>query len=160
MIKIREFSLSDLPEVLEIERISFPKKQAYSKSRFERYCQKHPESFIVAESENRVVGYTIGKPKNRSSKIISLAVKPDFRQKGIGRKLTNSLISLFKKRGAKAVFLEVRTGNKTAISFYKNLGFKILKEIKNYYRNGDNAYSMKLPLHLNSRSASPRSGIR
>ncbi|NCO80368.1 ribosomal protein S18-alanine N-acetyltransferase [bacterium] len=159
MIKIREVSLSDLNEVLEIERASFPKKQVYSKSRFERYSQKCPESFIVAESEDEVVGYTIGKSKNERAEIISLAVRPDFRQKGIGRELTIFLISHFKKRGAKEIFLEVRTGNKTAISFYKNLGFKILKEIKNYYRNGDDAYLMKLSLHLNPRSASPRSGI-
>jgi ribosomal-protein-alanine N-acetyltransferase len=148
MIKLREFSLSDLNEVLEIERASFPKKQVYSKSRFERYYQKCPESFIVAESENEVVGYTIGKLKNRVpakpvAEIISLAVRPDFRQKGIGKELTNFLISHFKKRGVKEIFLEVRTENKTAISFYKNLGFTVLKTLKNYYRNGDDAYLME-----------------
>ena len=156
MIKLRRFLLSDLKEIMEIERASFPRKQVYSKFRFERYSQKCPESFIVAESENEVVGYTIGKSKNGSAEIISLAVKPSFRQKGIGRKLTNFLISFLKKRGVKEIFLEVRTINKIAISFYRNLGFKISKILKNYYRNGDDAYLMKLKLHLNP---SLRSGI-
>jgi ribosomal-protein-alanine N-acetyltransferase len=151
MIKIREFSLSDLNEVLEIEKISFPKKQVYSRSLFERYYQKCPESFFVAKSENEVVGYTIGKIKNGASRkpvaeIVSLAIKPDFRQKGIGTMLTNFLISHFKKRGVKEIFLEVRTANETAISFYKNLGFKILKTLKNYYHNGDDAFLMSKDL--------------
>jgi len=33
----------------------------------------------------------------------------------------------------------VRKNNLAAISFYQNLGFQILKTIKNYYQNGDDA---------------------
>jgi len=143
MIKLRRFSPADLKDVLGIEKISFPRKQVYSKSRFERYFQKCPESFIIAESKKRIAGYTIGKLEKRSAEIISLAVKPGLRQKGIGKKLTNFLISLFRKKGVKEIFLEVRTINKIAISLYRELGFKILKILRNYYRNGDDAYLMR-----------------
>ena len=146
MIKLRRFSLPDLKDILAIEKISFPKKQAYSKSRFEKYFQECPESFVVAESEKEIAGYTIGKSEKRNAEIISLAVKPGLRQKGIGRRLTNFLISLFRKKGVKEIFLEVRTINKIAISLYRELGFKILKILKNYYQNGDDAYLMKLKM--------------
>ncbi len=143
MLTIRKFKLSDLAGVMEIEKASFPKSQAYPRSYFERYYQKYPQGFIVAENKGKIIGYAIGQLKNNSGEFISLAVRPEFRQKGIGKELTNFLINHFKEKGGKEISLNVRTGNKIAISFYKNLGFKILKTIKNYYQNGEDAYLMK-----------------
>jgi len=142
-VKLRGFVPSDLEKVMEIEKTSFPKRKAHSKKYFKKLYQKYPEGFILAENKNEIVGYTIGQPKNDSTEIISLAVKPRFRQKGIGKKLINFLINYFKERGIKGILLHVRTENKTGVAFYRNLGFKILKTIKNYYRNGDDAYLMK-----------------
>jgi ribosomal-protein-alanine N-acetyltransferase len=153
-IKLRRFRPGDLGKVMEIEKSSFSNRKAWPKKYFENLHRKYPEGFIVAENESRIIGYTIGRPskqslrdargqaKNGEAKIISLAVEPSWRGKGIGTKLTNFLINHLKKRGVKEIFLHVRTQNKTGVSFYQNLGFKILKTIKNYYRNGDNAYLM------------------
>jgi ribosomal-protein-alanine N-acetyltransferase len=143
MVELRRFSLSDLNQVLEIEKSSFPKRQIYSKSLFKNYYKEHPKGFIVAESEGEIIGYTIGKAKNEGGEIISLAIKPTWRQKGIGTKLTNFLINHFKEGAIREVSLNVRTKNKTGIAFYQKLGFKILEIVKNYYRNGDDAYLMK-----------------
>ena len=143
MIKLRKFSLSDLEKVMEIEKASFPNRDAYPNSLFEKYYKEYPKGFIIAEDGKEIVGYTIGKLKNSQAEIISLAVKPDFRQKGIGTRLTNFLINHFKKGGVIEIFLHVRTKNQEGISFYQNLSFKILKTIKNYYRNRDDAFLMK-----------------
>jgi len=143
MIKIRKFELSDLPAVMEIEKISFPKTQAYPRSYFQKYYQKYPESFIVVETQGEIVGYAISRFKEDLGEFISLAVKPKFRRKGIGANLTKFLIEHFQKKNIKKVFLHVRARNKKAVSFYKNLGFEILKKIENYYRNSDDAYLMK-----------------
>jgi len=141
MIKLRKFFLFDLDKVMKIEKVSFP--EPWPKTYFEKLYQRYPEGFIVAENEGEIVGYTIGQPKNNGAEIISLAVNPGWRRKEIGTILTNSLIDYFKKKGLRKIFLHVRTRNKAGISFYQNLGFKILKTIKNYYRNGDDAYLMK-----------------
>lgn len=143
MIRIRKFALSDLPKVMKIERVSFPYQENFPKFLFEKYYREYPNGFIVAENENEIRGYTIGRPKNGGAEIISLAVDSKWRRKGIGTKLTNFLIGHFKGRGLKEVFLHVRTKNKAGISFYQKLGFKILKTIKNYYRNGNDAYLMR-----------------
>ena len=150
-IKLRRFSISDLDEVMEIEKASFPNRQIYSENYFKKLYQKYPEGFIVAEEKGKIFGYAISQVKNqvpteRVGEIISLAIKPDFRQKGIGEKLSNFLINQFKEREVKKVFLHVRTKNRVAISFYKKLGFEILKKIKNYYQNGNDAYLMEKKL--------------
>jgi len=146
MITLRNFLLSDLNQIMEIEKASFRNREAYSENYFKSLYQKYPEGFIVAENENRIIGYTIGYPKNESAEIISLAVDPNWRKKGIGKNLTNFLINHFKEKGVKEIFLHVRTKNKVAISFNQNLDFKILKTIKNYYQNGDDAYLMERKL--------------
>ena len=143
MVKIRKFSLADLKEVMEIEKVSFPNREALSGNYFKSLYQKYPEGFIVAESEGRIIGYTIGQPKNESAEIISLAVDPIWRKKGIGKTLTNFLINNFKEKGVKEISLHARIKNKAGITLYQNLGFQILKTIKNYYQNGDDAYLMK-----------------
>ena len=143
MIKLRRFSLSDLDQMMEIEKASFPNREAWSRDYFESLYKIYPEGFIVAENNGKIIGYIIGQPKEDLAEIVSLAVGPDFRQKGIGTKLTNFLIEHFKEKGLKEISLCVRTKNKKGISFYQNLNFKILKKIKNYYRNGNDAYLMK-----------------
>jgi len=40
------------------------------------------------------------------------------------------------------VILQVRKSNKGAIEFYKKLGFKVKKEIRNYYMDGEDAILM------------------
>lgn len=127
---------------MEIGGFSFSESR-HSKNFFERYYKNPSAEFIIAEIGNEIVGYAIGEIKNNSGKFICLAVMPTWRQKGIGTNLVNFLLNFLKKRGAKEIFLNVRTKNKIAIPFYQDIGFKILKETKKYYRNGDNAYLME-----------------
>jgi ribosomal-protein-alanine N-acetyltransferase len=145
-MKLRRFSLADLDKILEIEKLSFPYREAWSKEYFKILYQKNPEEFIVAEENGKVVGYTIGQLKNDSAEIISLAVAPNWRKKGIGKALTEFLINHFRGKKIKEIFLHVRTKNEVATSFYQNLGFEVSKTIKNYYRNGDDAHFMKKEL--------------
>jgi len=133
---------------MEIERFSFPNRKKYSKDYFKTLYQKYPEGLVVAEKERKILGYIVGEienrvPAKRVGKFISLAVAPDFRKMGVGRKLVNFLINHFKKKRVKEISLHVRAKNKLNLSFYKKLGFKKQKEIKNYYQNGDSAFLMK-----------------
>ena len=51
-----------------------------------------------------------------------------------------------KKRGCEEAFLEVRVSNHPAISLYRKLGFKEVKRIPFYYRDGEEALVMAKPL--------------
>lgn len=142
-MKLRKFSLSDLDEIIEIEKASFPNREAWTKEYFKNLYRKYSEGFIVAEKNSEIIGYTVGQPKNESAEIISLAVDLKWRKKGVGTDLTNFLIDYFRERNLKEIFLHARSKNESGISFYQGLDFKILKTIKNYYRNGDDAFLMK-----------------
>lgn len=140
-LTLRRFLPKDLDQVLQIKRQMFPlcRRALY----FEKLAQKEPEGFIVAELKTQVVGYAVGRQKNNSGKIISMAVVPHCQRKGVGRALADCLLNYFKKIGLKKVFLHVRTKNQAALSFYLGLGFTTIKTIAHYYSNGDNAYLME-----------------
>lgn len=134
---------SDLKEIIEIEKASFPDRKPWSENYFKNIYRKYPQGFLVAKTEGKVAGYAIGRVKNGSSEIISLAVHPYWRRKQVGAFLLKRLIDYFKKEGVKKILLHVRTKNKEASSFYNNFNFEIVKVIKNYYKNGDDAYLVK-----------------
>lgn len=141
MIKLRKAQLRDLDKITEIRRISLP--DPWSKDLFLKTYNQYPESFIVAEENNEIVGHAVGKIENNSARIISLIVDPKCREKGTGTALVESLIEQFKEKNVKEVCLNVRTWNEEASVFYKNLGFKVVKTTEKHYPNGDDAYFMK-----------------
>jgi len=113
---------------MEIEKVSFPNRKPFSEDYFRKLYQKYPEGFIVARDKGKILGYAVGEAQKDCGKIISIAVHPAWRKKGVGKKLANFYIEHFKKKNLKKISLRVRKNNLAAISFYKNLGFQILSK--------------------------------
>ena len=67
------------------------------------------------------------------AELIRIAVDKSFRQRGVGRKLLDELITETEKRNIKDIFLEVRVGNIPAVSMYRAAGFTDAGVRKNYY---------------------------
>jgi ribosomal-protein-alanine N-acetyltransferase len=143
---IEKFDPLNLNEILEIEKNAFEKKEVFPKEYFLELSKKWPEGFLVAKLGGEILGYAIGEKNKDSGLIISVAVKKEWRKRGIGGRLIEKLLENFKKEGMKIVFLHVREENKEAINFYQALGFKIIELVENYYSNGENAYLMEKSL--------------
>jgi ribosomal-protein-alanine N-acetyltransferase len=143
---IERFDPISLNEILEIERNAFEKKETFPKEYFLELSKKWPDGFLVAKLDREIVGYAIGEKDKDSGLIISVAVKKEWRRRGIGKRLVEKLLENFKKEGMKIVFLHVREENREAINFYQALGFRIIELVENYYSNGENAYLMEKTL--------------
>ena len=90
--------------------------------------------------------------------ILNIGIDTDFKRQGYGTGLINHLIEELIKRNICKILLEVRTGNKSAIQFYKKQGFEKISVRKNYYmRNSKNQFhredgiimSTRIPLKEN-----------
>ncbi len=133
---IRPFSFSDLDSILQIESQSFP-KSPYDWTTFLNLHYLYPETFLVYVNTNRgreeeeILGYIIF---TQDGHIISVAVHPQDRRKGIGTQL---LQRAMKTPRLKKVWAEVRRSNQGAQSFYAKLGFQISGWVPNYYGNED-----------------------
>lgn len=133
-------------EVLQIEAQAFP-KSSYTPEMFLHYYHVFSETFLVFEEE-KVLGYVIFKPNGH---VISLAVAPPHRRKGIGTHLMNACES---QCGSDRLVVEVREGNTRAQMFYEKLGFRLKSTIRLYYGTED-AYLMEKKIDL----AAPNSGV-
>jgi len=140
-LSIREAKAEELDVVHEIEVTCF--KHPYGLTLLKMYHALSPDLFLVAESSGRIVGYVIGLCKKwGEGHIISLAVRPEYRRRGIGRALMEALLARFKERGMRAARLEVRVSNTPAIKLYERLGFRIKGVLRGYYLDGEDAYLM------------------
>ena len=150
-IKLRRFKPTDLDRVIYINRLCLPEN--YPSYFFMDLFERFPETFIVAEENGEVVGYIMCRIETgllsfrsfglaRRGHVISIAVLPAYRNRGIGYALVSKALEAMSLYGAKECYLEVRVSNKPAINLYRKLGFEIKKIIRGYYADGEDAYIM------------------
>jgi ribosomal protein S18 acetylase RimI-like enzyme len=82
----------------------------------------------------QVVGYAgvfIGWPE---SEVMSLAVDPAARGRGIGRALMEALLNAAADGGSRRIRLTVAEGSKPALKLYRSLGFEFARRVRGYYQ--------------------------
>lgn len=94
---------------------------------------------LVARLQCHVIGVAVGVlkesfshpslVKRRFGWIEALAVKEEYRSKGIGRKLINHLHDWFLSQGIKRIELNVYEFNDTAIKLYEKLGYSAIRRV-------------------------------
>ncbi|MBS7635068.1 ribosomal protein S18-alanine N-acetyltransferase [Candidatus Bathyarchaeota archaeon] len=149
----RKFKPEDLNQVIYINQICLPEN--YSTHFFIELYNNFPETFIVAEEEEKVVGYIMCRIESgfsglgliKRGHVVSIAVLPGYRRKGIGGALLKeALHAMAAHYNVKECYLEVRVSNVPAINLYRKIGFRIDRVIRGYYANGENAYLMSIKL--------------
>ncbi|MCD6369169.1 MAG: ribosomal protein S18-alanine N-acetyltransferase [Thermoproteales archaeon] len=151
---IRNFQPEDLGKVIYINRKCLPEN--YPSFFFMEHYRNYPQAFLVAEKEKEVVGYIMCRIEwgrsffrhlpTRLGHVISIAVLPEARGIGIGKTLMLKAMEAMKKvYDVHEYYLEVRASNLSAIRLYEKLGFKIVRLLKGYYSDGEDAYLMARP---------------
>lgn len=139
---IREYSMSDFKDVLEIDKEAFnPRNPSFDMYVYLTYGS----DIFVADIGNKIVGYVVTMDVDQlRGKIVSLAVRKEFRGSRIGEHLMRRAIERLREKGKKEIALEVRVSNKVAQRLYEKLGFRIVETIPSYYSDGEDAYYMVL----------------
>jgi ribosomal-protein-alanine N-acetyltransferase len=153
--KLRKFNINDLERITYINRTCLPEN--YSDYFFLDLYRRFPETFIVAEENGEVVGYIMCRIETglssfilrglvKKGHIVSVAVLPQCRRKGIGEALVTKAMENMRLYKAKQCFLEVRVTNIEAVGLYKKLGFGVSRTVRGYYADGEDAYVMETKL--------------
>jgi ribosomal-protein-alanine N-acetyltransferase len=100
-----------------------------------------PGAFAFAHDD----GFVLARTTADEAEILTLAVTPRARGKGLGRALLQAAINKAKTMGAVTMFLEVGADNPHAIALYAGLGFAKVGMRKAYYEGRD-ALVLRLPL--------------
>ncbi len=142
-VVVRDYRPSDYRDILEIDKEAFaPQSAAYDMYIYLTYGS----DVLVADAGRKVVGYVASMEMGSEAKIMSIAVKREFRGLGIGNRLLDEIIKRCREKGKSQLFLEVRVSNNIAQQLYKKKGFEIIDVIPAYYNDGEDAYVMALNL--------------
>lgn len=157
----------DIPVITEIEELCFPDPWSEDLIRAD-VVGNSISTYVLAEIENNrpseiaedlatsvnrdsnelknkgrtIVGYLGIWVVRDECQINNVAVHPDFRGRGIGKRLLNEVIEITEELGVTYWTLEVRKGNEPGIQLYKSSGFQIDAIRPNYYENGEDAILM------------------
>ena len=92
---------------------------------------KQPEYWIGAYHKNELIGIIVGTDDGRKGWVNRLAIKDEYRGKGIGTKLVNKLEKRFEEKGFKIWAALIEPDNPRAMDFFEKLGYEDL-DIKYY----------------------------
>lgn len=130
---LRPMMLSDLDQVLVIERESF--SEPWSRSNFEyELLNLDTSELIVAVVGQKIIGYSVTWLLGEEVHLANVAVRKDRRARGVGRALVEDVIARAKAARSRRVLLEVRESNYEARKLYDSLGFLPVGIRRNYYR--------------------------
>ena len=141
MVNIRTMTLDDIEQVYGIEESIF--SIPWSKTSFENSINSKDTLFVVAEKENKIIGYLGIYFFFEDADISNVAVEKEYRRQHIGRALLEYILVEAKSRGVKNITLEVRESNEEAIKFYLKNNFKEITKRKNYYKDEDGILMIK-----------------
>lgn len=152
---LRKFTMNDLPSVTQINMTCLPEN--YTDIFFADLFRRYPETFIVAEQDRKIAGYIMCRIEMglsnlglsgvvKKGHVVSVAVMPEDRRRGIGEALVTGAMNGMRGYGARQCYLEVRITNQEAISLYKKLGFEVARTIHGYYADGEDAFVMSKSL--------------
>ena len=144
-IEIQQFELRHLERVLSIEQASFA-SEAWDKDLFLEYSRECPSFFLIAKLGRGIAGYMIACATAKNAELVSIAVDPRFRHRGLANAMLHYTLARLRRRGIRTWWLMVRTTNTAAIGFYEGFGFTRTRMVKRYYENRGDAWRMRLSI--------------
>jgi ribosomal-protein-alanine N-acetyltransferase len=139
-LEIRRLAFADLPQVVAIERRSFP--TPWSLAMFVLELSKASSVCLAARADGRLVGYLACSRYDTVWHVMNVAVDPAQRRHGVASVLLERLWERIGDPAAQYT-LEVRPSNEGALALYARHGFKSAGLRRRYYQdNGEDAVIM------------------
>jgi ribosomal-protein-alanine N-acetyltransferase len=131
---------SDVPEIAALAAASLA--QPWPARLFEQELRLAEARLWVAREGSRSIGYLSARRIADELHVLSIAVDPAHRRRGVARALLEAVLAEESTRGARSALLEVRASNLEARAFYANSGFVAVGRRPRYYANGEDALLM------------------
>lgn len=128
---LRKLQTKDLEYIMEIETSCF--SVPWSKNGFESELRHQNTYYNCIEIENKVIGYSGLWKILDEGHIMNVAILPEYRKKGYGKKLIENLFEFCLDNDIIRTTLEARESNKAAIKLYEKMGFEIVGTRPKYY---------------------------
>ena len=143
--RLRTARAGDVDGILALER-SFPGDRMSARS-VRRFIGAPGACVRVAAVGTRIAGALVLLLRRNScwARIYSVAVDPDFRGRGIGRRLVLAAEADARRRGCAGVTLEVREDNAAARALYEQMGYRVDAVLPGYYEDAAPGIRLRKP---------------
>lgn len=103
--------------------------------------------WVAVEPDDVVVGYALGWVAGGEAQLMSIAVEPSRRARGLGRALLTRFVEAMAEEHVDQIVLEVRAGNAAARALYEAFSFEPQGQRTAYYADGEDGvlYLRRLP---------------
>lgn len=125
-MQIRAFHITDESAVIDLWRkcelvrpVNDPAKD------IQRKLLVNPELFLVGTLEGKVIATVMAGYEGHRGWLNYLAVHPAHRLNGHGRQIVVEAEKLLRKAGCPKINLQVRTGNRAVLEFYRRVGYGV-----------------------------------
>jgi ribosomal-protein-alanine N-acetyltransferase len=107
-------------------------------------ADRHTPVYVACDAKRRIAGFALIRTVLDEAELLTIAVDPRWRGKGVGRALMEALFADLMMSPARRMFLEVDEQNHAAIRLYKRLGFSTISSRKGYYPRPDGSAATAL----------------
>lgn len=130
-IDIRSMTVDVYDEVLALWQAAdgVGLSEADSREAIGRYLARNPGLSLIAVQDGRIVGAVLCGHDGRRGYIHHLAVRPDARRRGTGRRLVQACLASLGRAGIQKCHLFVFQKNHDAIDFWRAIGFTARDEL-------------------------------
>lgn len=101
-------------------------------------------AYIACDAKRRIAGFALIRLVADESELLTIAVDPKWRGKGVGRALMQAVFADLMMSPARKMFLEVDEQNRPAIRLYEKLGFSTISRRQGYYPRPDGSAATAL----------------
>jgi N-acetylglutamate synthase-like GNAT family acetyltransferase len=130
-VSLRPISSSHIEDIVEIDqRILGKKRQSFWKKKVRAVESNSPPTGIVAELENKVIGFIFGQVSGWEfgvpasvGWIDTLGVNPKYQNRGVAKTLMKELINNFREAGVKNIYTLVNWDDWDLLQFFRRMGF-------------------------------------
>lgn len=139
-VSISRMTEHDLLEVVQIEESSGLSRWGWA-AYYAELQGRHRNLMFVARinrpqqrrGDSALAGYIVARMGADELHINNVAVRDEYRRRGIGQGLLGKIIEQGRLVGTPVAFLELRAGNSAALALYQHCGFSVTARRKNYY---------------------------
>ena len=135
--------MADARELARIHALGF--YRGWPAGEFESFlADAHTPVYVACDARRRIAGFALIRVVADESELLTIAVDPKWRGKGLGRALLKAVFDDLLLTPARRMFLEVSEDNAAAIRLYQRHGFATISSRKGYYAKADGAQATAL----------------
>jgi [ribosomal protein S18]-alanine N-acetyltransferase len=145
--KLRRGAMRDLDALIALERAAFT-MDVLSRRSFRRFMAGKSATLIIAEADGKLAGYVLVlyPPRSKHARLYSIAVAPHIGRRGVGPLLLAAAEAAARRRGRRAMRLEVHERNTRAIARYEKSGYRLFGRHRHYYDDRRDALRFEKPV--------------